>query len=91
MLLGELPHLNDATALRKMPSEGTAALPEPAPVDGSSFAVHLFPELRDWVPVLSQLPVSAGDAAYLAALASSNGTDFQTELLASGSVAVIAT
>ena len=57
-----------------------------APGDGFVFALYLFPELDDWLPLLRRMSVSPGDAAYLAALAGRNGTDFQTELLASGLV-----
>src|SRR5690606_31184668 len=59
---------------------------EQAPDDVFLFALYLFPELQDWLPLLRQLFLPPGDAAYLAALASSNGTHFQTELLASGLV-----
>ena len=86
MLFGELPHLDNAAVPRERPFEGTAAPPEPDPGDGFHFALYLFPELEDWLPLLRRLGVSAGDGAYLAALASRNGTDFQTELLQAGMV-----
>ena len=87
MLFGELPHLDNAAVPQERPFEGAAAQGEPAvPGDGFVFALYLFPELDDWLPLLRRLSVSPGDAAYLAALAGKNGTDFQTELLASGLV-----
>ncbi len=54
--------------------------------DGFQHALHLFPELREWMPLLRSLRIEAGDAAYVASLARRNGTDFQTEFLASGLV-----
>jgi cellulose synthase/poly-beta-1,6-N-acetylglucosamine synthase-like glycosyltransferase len=86
MLFGELPHLDNAAVPQERPFEGTAAPLEQVPGDGFFFAVYLFPELEDWLPLLCRLSLPLGDAAYLAALASRNGTDFQTELLASGLV-----
>src|SRR5690606_23804985 len=86
MLFGELPHRHNAAALREKPFEGSAASQEHAPGDSFLFILHLFPELGDWLPLLQRLSLPPGDAAYLAALASRNGTDFQTELLASGLV-----
>src|SRR5688572_3492382 len=86
MLFGELSHLDNAAVPKERPFEGIAASQEQAPGDGFLFAIYLFPELEDWLPILQRLSVPLGDAAYLAALASSNGTDFQTELLASGLV-----
>src|SRR5690606_6655206 len=86
MLFGELPHLDGVAVPQERPFEGTAALLEQAPDDVFLFALYLFPELQDWLPLLRQLFLPPGDAAYLAALASSNGTHFQTELLASGLV-----
>jgi cellulose synthase/poly-beta-1,6-N-acetylglucosamine synthase-like glycosyltransferase len=83
MLFGELPHERAAVPWER-PFEGTGA--DGSAPDGFVFAVHLFPELREWLPVLRRLRLSAGDAACVAALASRNGTDFQTELLASGRV-----
>jgi cellulose synthase/poly-beta-1,6-N-acetylglucosamine synthase-like glycosyltransferase len=86
MLFGELPHLDNAAVPMERPFEGTAAPQEQDPGDGFHFALYLFPELEDWLPLLRRLGLSAGDGAYLAAHASRNGTDFQTELLASGLV-----
>lgn len=86
MLFGELPHLENAAVPQERPFEGTAAPPEHDPGDGFHFALYLFPELEDWLPLLRRLGLSAGDGAYLAALAARNGTDFQTELLHTGTV-----
>jgi cellulose synthase/poly-beta-1,6-N-acetylglucosamine synthase-like glycosyltransferase len=86
MLIGDVPHLNDAAVTREMPFEGAAARTKLAPDDGYPFAIHMFPVLGDWLPVLRRLQMPAGDAAYIAALASRNGTDFQSELLISGLV-----
>jgi hypothetical protein len=86
MLFGELPHLDNAAVPQERPFEGTAAPSEQDPGDGFHFALYLFPELEDWLPLLRRLGLSAGDGAYLAALASRNGTDFQTELLHAGVV-----
>lgn len=86
MLFGELPHLDNAAVPQERPFEGTTASQELAPGDGFLFALYLFPELDDWLPLLRRLSVPLGDATYLAALASRNGTDFQAELLASGLV-----
>jgi hypothetical protein len=86
MLFGELPHLDNAAVPQERPFEGTAASQEQAAGDGFLFALYLFPELEDWLPLLRRLRLPLGDAAYLAALASRNGTDFQTELLASSLV-----
>ena len=83
MLFGELPHLDNAAVPQERPFEGTAASQEQAPGDGFLFALYLFPELEDWLPLLERLSVPLGDATYLAALASRNGTDFQTEILSS--------
>ena len=83
MLFGELPHLDNAAVPQERPFEGAAASQEQAPGDGFLFALYLFPELEDWLPLLERLSVPLGDATYLAALASRNGTDFQTEILSS--------
>lgn len=86
MLFGELPHLDNAAVPQERPFEGASAPLEQEPGDGFHFALYLFPELEDWLPLLRRLRLSPGDGAYLAAIASRNGTDFQTELLASGLV-----
>jgi cellulose synthase/poly-beta-1,6-N-acetylglucosamine synthase-like glycosyltransferase len=86
MLFGELPHLDNAAVPQERPFEGAPAPLEQGPDDGFHFALYLFPELEDWLPLLRRLRLSPGDGAYLAAIASRNGTDFQTELLASGLV-----
>ncbi|MCX7305547.1 MAG: hypothetical protein NTV73_14640, partial [Hyphomicrobiales bacterium] len=87
MRFDEPPHLLEAAA----PLEAAfGADPSVNPVDeGFVFALHLFPELGEWLPLLRALSVPAGDAAYFASLAARNGTDFQTELLASGMVAEV--
>jgi len=84
MLFGDLPHLDNAAVPRERPFEGTSAPLEQEADDGFQFALYLFPELQDWLPLLRRLAVSPGDAAYVTLLARGNGTDFQTELLASG-------
>src|SRR5688500_16963719 len=86
MLFGELAHLDNATVPQERPFEGAAVPREQASDDGFLFALYLFPELEEWLPLLRRLAVSPGDAAFLAALAARNGTDFQAELLASGLV-----
>ena len=86
MLSGELSHLDNAAVPQERPFEGAAAPQGQDPGDGFLFAVYLFPELDDWLPLLRRLALPLGEAAYLAALAGKNGTDFQTELLASGLV-----
>ncbi len=86
MLFGEQPHLGNAAVPRERPFEGTSAPPEQELGDGFQFALYLFPELEDWLPLLRRLGLSPGDSAYLASFASRNGTDLQTELLASGLV-----
>ena len=86
MLFGELPHLDNAAVPQERPFEGASAPLEQEPGDGFHFALYLFPELEDWLPLLRRLRLSPGDGAYLATIASRNGTDFQTELLASGLV-----
>ena len=76
--------------MRRFPRKGRSKGPllrrSRIPATAFIFALYLFPELEDWLPLLRRLGLSAGDGAYLAALASRNGTDFQTELLASGLV-----
>lgn len=84
MLFGELPYLQDTAVPQERPFEGGDASYEQASGDGYVFALYLFPELQDWLPLLRRLDVSPGDAAYVASLARRNGTDFQTELIASG-------
>lgn len=84
MLFGERSHLGNAAVLQERPFVGTSAPQEQEAEAGFQFALYLFPELRDWLPLLRRLAITAGDAAYIALLARGNGTDFQTELLASG-------
>lgn len=69
---------------------GTAVASKHKPVDdGFVLALHLFPQLDEWLPLLRKLSIQAGDAARFASLAARNGTDFQTELLASGVVSEV--
>ncbi len=84
MLFGELPHRDNAAVPQERPFEGTSAPLEQEAEDGFQFALYLFPELQDWLPLLRRLAVSPGNAAYITLVARGNGTDFQTELLASG-------
>ena len=55
MLFGELPHLDNAAVPQERPFEGTAASQEQAAGDGFLFALYLFPELEDWLPLLRRL------------------------------------
>lgn len=48
------------------------------------FAASLFPELAEWRGVLRRLSIPIEHAIHMADRARRNGTDFQTELLASG-------
>lgn len=84
MPFGDLPHPRDAAVPQERPFEETAAREEQSSDDGFLFALYLFPELQDWLALLRRLAVTPGDAAYIASLSRHNGTDFQTELLASG-------
>lgn len=86
MLFGELPRRDNAAVPQERPFEGTAAPLEQEADDGFQFALYLFPELQDWLPLLRRLAVSPGNAAYITLLARGNSTDFQAELLASGLV-----
>lgn len=83
-MFGEQPH--QAALPRERPFEGTAAPRDQGAGEGFDFALYLFPELEEWLPLLRRLRLSPGDGAYLASLASRNGTDFQTELISSGLV-----
>ena len=69
---------------RERPFEGGPAAPE---TDSSAaFAIYLYPELGCWLPLIERLSLPVGQAAYISSLARRNGTDFQSELLASGLV-----
>jgi len=85
----EPPHLLRVAVPRKTRSGPVVASSHKPVDDGFVFALHLFPQLDEWLPLLRKLSIRAGDAAYFASLAARNGTDFQTELLASGIVAEV--
>ncbi len=82
--IGDLDDLIHSAVPRERPFEGGVASNEP---DSSArFATYLYPELAGWLPLLERLSFPVSEAAYIAALTRRNGTDFQSELLASGLV-----
>lgn len=86
VLFGGLPRRRDAAAALEMPFEGGAAPAERSSDGGYAFAFDLFPELREWRPVLERLAVAPGDAAYAALAARENGTELKSELVSAGLV-----
>jgi hypothetical protein len=85
MPLSEFPYLVRSAIRQERPFEGGPASPVPEDLDaGLLFAIHLFPELADWSPILRRLSIPIDQSAFFAALARKNGTDFQSELLVSG-------
>jgi cellulose synthase/poly-beta-1,6-N-acetylglucosamine synthase-like glycosyltransferase len=86
LTFGETPHPGDAAGDHGMPFAAAPDLADQEPPDGLLFAVLAFPELGEWLPVLRRLNLFPGDAAIFASRARANGTEFSTELLASGCV-----
>ena len=85
MSIGDLDDLIYSTVVRERPFEGGDSSRD---ADSSAtFATYLYPELGCWLPLLARLSFPVSQAAYFAELARKNGTDFQSELFASGLVA----
>lgn len=69
-----------------MPFDAVPVAAAPDASEGLMFAVLAFPELEEWLPVLQRLDIFPGDVAIVAKQARRNGTEFSSELLASGFV-----
>lgn len=80
----DLDYAAQAARTRERPFEGDLA-PEDREA-GALFITYLYPELASWLSLLQRLFVPFHEAAHIAGQARRNGTDFQSELLASGLV-----
>jgi cellulose synthase/poly-beta-1,6-N-acetylglucosamine synthase-like glycosyltransferase len=84
--------LEDSGVSRRNASQVVTADRAPPARTGADelfLASLLIPDFADWKPVLGRLGLSLDAASRIAMQAGVNGTDFQTELLASGEVAEI--
>lgn len=68
------------------PSLGPSLDPDADDEDEKLFLSYLFPEMAPWRRIVRRLGLPLDRVASCAALARSNGTDFQSELIASGLV-----